>query len=283
MNLDNFIFSPSSYKEYQQCGLKFRYKRVDKIPPGDEISHHRWYGRLVHELIYAGLAERTGKKTYKLRETPDKEYALSLIEPIWSGKPIDKVSKLISKGLGDHPKDFFPGRIKDLQEGDIEAGWKRQAYIMVGNGIDMVEGVDIQQIETKMFWKYLGHNFIGYIDLIARNAQKRVEFYDYKTAWGKPGKSLQRDFQFYSYSLSLKQTLGLDYFPTGYWSHVKDGTLIPYEVTPEVEEMFKESDVFARLENDVFPANHSLLCKFCDYRELCYGKDVDWDEWKPYD
>jgi len=287
MNTKDYLFSASSYKEYQQCGLKFRYKRVDKIPSGDEISHHRWFGRIVHDLVYIGLAERNGSKDYTLRDKAQKRYATSLVAGIWDTRPKDETAKAVMEGAGDKPENFFPGTIQSLQgtPSAIEKGWEKQARTMVGNGITALSPIlnDIIEIEAKLLWKWHDRRFIGYVDIISKEDGK-IHFYDLKTAWNKPGKSLEKDFQFYSYSLALKEKYNLDYYPTGHWVHLKDGSVLDFDVTQEIIDYHdKDADqLFERLENDVFPASlGSPLCRFCDYRNLCYGEDFDWEGWKP--
>lgn len=269
-------FSASAIKEFQQCGLKFRYHRIDRLPTEEEASHHRWFGRLVHDLVYTGLAERVGDKNYTLLDKPRKRYATSLLTSIWDGKPKDETGEAIALLAGEKPKEFSPGKIKSLQgtQEEIERGWKKQARSMISNGIDAMFGKTIEEIEVSLEWEYLGENFIGYLDFVGEE-DGRICFYDLKTSWQKPSKI---DFQFFIYSYALKTLRGLDYYPSGYWVHLKDGTLRKFEVDEELVKQ-QEKDVgkvLSYISNGVFPSIYgSPLCKFCDFYKLCYGESSE--------
>lgn len=285
MNTYDYKFSPSSYKEYQQCGLRFRYRRIDRKPPESESSHHRWFGRIIHELSYLSVAEKEGNKDFIIREKPDRRYPVAVYKSIWKGEPLDELAEELIKQVGNVPYGtFFEGKIKSLKgtQEEITEGWRIQGEKMLRNGMRTLVGVKnkILELEQHIEWEYLGRKFHGYMDVLTEEDGKLV-FYDLKTPWIKPSpKALSKDFQFFSYSHSLKQKYSLDYYPEGRWVHLKDGDIRPFSVTDEIIDMHeKESErLFAQMENSVFPSIFgSPLCQYCDFRNLCYGEDYKWD------
>lgn len=275
-------FSASSYKEYQQCGLRFRYRKIDRIPtPEGETTHYRWTGRLFHEAAYTAIGERRDAKSYELYTGgPRLEYALRVVDAVWEGKPFDDVSRSIMEDIGEKPEIFSPGKIKALQPpNDVEQGWRTQIKKMLENTVPTLASIhsNIVELELVSEWDFLGRQFIGYLDIVA-NKDGKLSFYDLKTSWHKPGKKLQEDFQFFIYSHALKTTRGLDYYPDGHWIHAKDGSILPFVVTQEIIDKHTQEaeQVFSYIENGVFPSAYgSPLCAFCDYYSLCYGEETN--------
>lgn len=295
MNTKDFWFSASSVKDYQQCGLKFKFGRIDKIEERAEPhSHHRWFGTLVHALIYYSAATITATKNKRgyldkvyhfrdeIKSLPQKE-----LDILWYERPTDDDQVLLMR---DEVKEkpigkFLPAKIKSLREGlpqeDLEKGWYNEAKKMIKNGIAAIKGIfKIEEFEKKMFFRILGRNFIGYADVIGRDENGKIVFFDFKTTWDKPGAKLQDDFQFFAYALALKDIYKLDYWPKGYYVHLRSGDLIEYELTPEIfaRMMARLKNTFSDMEADVFLADYGgNLCQFCDFRLICYeSEDKIW-------
>jgi len=296
MNTSEFMFSASSLKEYMQCGLKFKYKRIDRLEPTAVASHHRWFGTLVHNMIYTGIAHYDGNKDLELREKPNEKGALKLLNDIWdydyenefetAHLKSDDISKIVTD-IGVKPSGrFMVGKIKSLgndnpsiTQKELEKGWKIEARKMVKNGISVAGNIyEIVELEKKLIWNFLDHRFIGYADVVGKNSEGKYEFYDFKTAWNKPGKYLANDFQFFAYSYALRQLYGLEYYPTGHYVHLRSGEVIPNVITEEITQnmVSKAKSAFSNMEADVFfDAYGSPLCRYCDFRHICYGEDED--------
>lgn len=288
MNTKKFVFSASSFKEYMQCGLKFKYSRIDRLEKTSVSSHHRWFGTLVHNLIYASLVESTGDiKETVLRAKIDEKYPMKIFEAVWKEKDSDDAMvKTIRADLGDKPVGrFMTGKIvslgsnnPDITQAQLEKGWKIEAKKMVKNGIEIVKNIhEIVELERKLYWMFEKRRFLGYADVLAKDESGRYEFYDFKTAWDKPGKRLEEDFQFFSYAHALKKFYGLDYYPVGYFVHLRSGEAIKYEVTPEIVAKMKKKAkaAFGNLEANIFFDDYGgPLCPYCDFRHICYGEDT---------
>lgn len=281
MNTSEYVFSPTSYKEFRQCGLKFRYRRVDRLPVEHEVSHYRWLGRLIHESIYTALANREDTKSYLLRPTPNRDVAMIAYEQAW--QPLrpgeEPAAPWVAEMFADKPVGrFFAGKTAPLKgsQHDREQGWRNLGRNMVANGISTMTSFlpHITELEHKLEWTYLDKSFTGYIDILLKMPDGRLGFLDLKTSWSKP-RSLAEDFQFFSYSYALKQIHNLDYYPVGTWVHLRDKSLIPAVVTPEAitKHAAEVGRAMELLELNVYTsAFGSPLCKFCDFREVCYGK-----------
>ena len=112
----------------------------------------------------------------------------------------------------------------------------------------------------------------GFLDVIGEDENGRVVYLDFKTVCDKPtpGK-LQEDPQFVLYSHALKETLELDYYPAGYFVHLRSGFLVPYEYEEVKAKKLEKSidDTFSNLKDNVFHHRPSALCGYCDFASIC--------------
>ena len=289
MNTKDFMFSASSVKTYQQCGLKFKFSKIDKLPGTETATHHRWFGTLLHSLIYTSVADLVpGRKSLVIRDDGvDYDTPLERLDRIWDGKPADPIDEMIMKETKEKPVGkFATGALKSLgQNMDepsqkyLEKGWKKEAKGMLKNGIKLVDSFHtISKLEQKLFWTMLGRRFIGFIDIQAKDEDGRIEFYDFKTSFKKPSQAaVDGDFQFFAYSLALKDKLNLDYFPVGYYVHLRSGSAIPFDLNkngqfPKMIGQLKST--MSNLEDNLFFDDYGgHLCAYCDYRHICYGEE----------
>lgn len=279
MDTNNFTFSASSVKDYIQCGLKFKYGRIDKATRSPAATHHKWMGDLVHNAIYASVARLSSFKSWAVMDSPMTTEDLdALFEELWSG-----TSGLIKTEVQAREKFRFVEKSSPLFNSistpeDAELVWKKIAKEMITYGVEMLKGLQIVELEKKLVFTILKKNFVGFLDVLAVDPTTgQYIFYDFKTSWDKePESKLAEDIQFFCYALALKDILKLDYWPTGYWVHLRTGKVVPYVLTPKTFSiaMAKMKKVFSNMENGVFfPAFGSPLCKYCDFRHLCYGSE----------
>lgn len=283
IDFETFVFSASSVKDYLQCGLKFKYSKIDRVERAEVFSHHRWFGLLVHSTIYSAISSSAKGKDLPLRDEIKTSFPSKVFESLWQEKDTEDESILsMRKSLGNKPVGkFVEGKVKSLSKGlnqtQLEKGWKAEAKKMVKNGILVVKDIPhIVELEKQLEWEMSGKHFIGYSDIISKDEEGKYTFYDFKTTWDKPGKKLADDFQFFAYSVALKDLYGLDYFPKGYYVHLRSGTCLEYEVTPEVYDRTtsKMNKAFEDIKDNLFLADlGGSLCKFCDFRLKCYGSE----------
>jgi CRISPR/Cas system-associated exonuclease Cas4 (RecB family) len=292
VNTKTFVFSASSFKEYLQCGLKFKFNRIDKREPTHVASHHRWFGTLVHSLVYTSVSVPGGGRDMPLRDKIDEAYPLTIFDELWyERESSNETVQEIRKSLGEKPVGrFMSGKIvslgkdnPDITQEELDAGWREEAIKMVTNGVAVLKSIpEIVELERKLRWMYHKHRFLGYADVISRDEEAKLGYYDFKTSWDKPGQKLKDDFQFFSYSLALKRLYNLDYYPSGNYVHLRSGDVIQYEVDPDITKKMDKmtKTAFNNLQSDIFfDAYGSPLCRYCDFRHICYGEDESvWKE-----
>lgn len=289
MNAKDFMFSASSFKDYLQCGLKFKFSKIDKAEKTETATHHRWFGSLIHSLIYHSVAEYDGSsKNLVLRKRARKKATLDLFEDLWEEKAKTNEGEVILKSLGEKPVGKFArGKIaslgstnENIEQAMLDEGWREEARKMLENGINIITSLDnIVELEKKVFYHIKGYRFIGFVDVLAKDSEGKYEFYDFKTSWDR-SYNLQEDFQFFGYSKALSEDkkLGVneEYFPKGYWVYLRKGESLPYTLTKNKfwDMINLTSKTMENIEADIFlPDYGGPLCKFCDYRHICYGSD----------
>jgi CRISPR-associated protein Cas4 len=289
MNTKSFMFSASSFKDYLQCGLKFKFSKIDKVEKTETATHHRWFGSLVHSLIYYGIADFDGSgKNLILRKEARKKEALKILDELWDEKTPNSDAEIIAKSIGDKPNGKFArGKLvslgsnnEDIEQSKLEEGWREEARKMIENGITVLESVHkIVELEKKIFYHVKGYKFMGFVDVLAQNENGDYEFYDFKTSWDK-AYDLNDDFQFFGYTKALSEDkeLGINesYFPKGYWVHLRKGEKLEYNLSKsKFWDMVNLTErAMKNMENDIFlPDYGGPLCKFCDFRHICYGSD----------
>lgn len=294
MDTKNFRFSVSSVKSYINCGKKFNFEKITKVPPAPESSHYRWLGKVVHTSMYQSIARFNSdsdeiKRWDIVTNTPSTEDALKFFNKAWEGAPSDDDEDVYMKSLypfeiGSKPYGrFWPNKNLailnlDKQEQDrLEFGWKAVASDMVRSGVELIKGIhEVVQIEKELNFKMLERDFKGYIDILGRDVDGKLEFYDGKTSWRKPQvKDLEKDLQFIAYSVALRKEYDLDYYPVGYYMHLRSGSLVPVKVTDEIVKKSEKmlGNVFSNLEDDIyFDDFGGSLCAYCDFKHLCYGE-----------
>lgn len=289
MDTKKFTFSASSFKDYLQCGLKFKYSKIDKLERAETATHHRWFGSLIHALIYHSVAEYDGSsKNLTLTNRLRKKETLDLFEDIWEENPKTNEGEVILKSVGEKPKGKFSrGKLASLGVNDeeidqkvLEEGWKDEARKMLENGIDIISDIhEIVELEKKTFYHVKGYKFMGFIDVLAKDKEGKYEFYDFKTSWDR-SYDLENDYQFFGYAKAISEDkkLGINesYFPTGYWAYLRKKELLPYVLTKNKfwDMIHLTKSTMENIEANVFPPDYGgPLCKFCDFRHVCYGSD----------
>lgn len=284
MDTSKFRFSASSVKTFRQCGTKFKFEKVDKLKGDVEVGHARWLGKVVHASVYQSVGRLdpdSGFKSWELvSQEPFEHAALTLFESLWVGGVDDRTKKIYELEVGsDRPVGRFmkKSKVSALNTDDqvaLEAAWKLEARQMVKNGVAALtqKAKKIVQLERGVEFTFLGKNFAGYLDIIGEDENGRVIFLDLKTVWDKPSPAkLQDDPQFVLYSHALKQTLDLDYYPDGYFIHMKSGASIPFVMTSEVLAKMEKNIAtsFSDMEDNVFHHRPSILCNYCDFQSIC--------------
>jgi RecB family exonuclease len=291
--MDTFsrVFSVSQLKTYQQCGLKYKFSKIDKLTPLPTSRHHLWLGSLVHNSIYAGLGtvEKENVKNIKLYKKPSVKKALKMFDILWESSETQKDPIILDiiKSIGERPTGkFLTGRVNSLKstnQSELEFAWKELAKSYVENGVKAVEKLlknnEIVEIERELHFEVLGRKFVGYIDILFKDKKtNELTFIDFKTSWDKPAEfDVNSDLQFLLYSHALISTLNLVEHPKGSLVHLKSGDLVNFTPTTKgFQNMFKTiKNIFSNMESNVFFDNYGHpFCKSCEFRNICYGNEA---------
>lgn len=283
MDTNNFRFSVSSVKTFRQCGTKFKFEKIDKEQPREEVGHARWLGKIVHASIYQSIAKLNIEEGFKSWEIvpgkPNEHAALTLFEALWVGGIDERTKEIYKLEVGsDIPTGRFRKKPKlaALNTDDqklLEAAWKMEARKMVKEGVKSLSSLrKILEIEKKIEFVFLGKNFLGYLDIVGEDEDGKVVFLDFKTVWDKPTPyKLQDDPQFVVYPDALKGSLNLDYYPTGYFVHLRSGSLVPLVMTDDIMNKMKKSlsETFSYMEDNIYHHRPGILCNYCDFQYMC--------------
>jgi putative RecB family exonuclease len=241
--------SPSSIATFRQCPLRWKYNKIDKIP--DPSGKEALMGNFVHDVL---------EKLYGLPpEDRSKEQAQSLARDMWDGQNWEKrVSPLI-------PDDDEYRLFRWKAWWCIENLWK----------IENPEEIEPDGLEFELNGEVSGVQLKGFIDRFTMDEGGGVVISDYKT--GKvPRKEYvdERFMQLRIYgtlvdALDIGHTSGLELL------YLKDG--VKFEAPFGDEDVINtgmyvrsaKDDIDKACATDDFPAQKSVLCGWCSYKNIC--------------
>lgn len=243
--------SPSSMSTYQQCPLRYKLEKIDKLDSGDTIDTLR--GNYVHDVLEAlfnlAASERTiDTAKVLLREQWDREW-------------------------GEKVTDFLQGDERALRTFRWESFWRVENYFQVETPSTVIpEGVEVHT-ETKIFGEIAGVLVLGYVDRWVMTDV--IDVTDYKT-----GKTPAKRFQAPKF---LQLLIYADYLATQYGMplgmltllFLKDAGRITKQVTEQDIAEMRETLVTVRssIESDFKAGRYlprtSVLCDWCNFKSQC--------------
>jgi putative RecB family exonuclease len=240
--------SPSSIGTFQQCPLKFKYNKIDKIVDGP--TEATVMGNFVHDVLedlYHQPAERRTLDT-----------ARALMRTQWDGKWHDEAL----------------GVVKDdrLNEFRWNAWWCVENYF----GMEDPTALEPAGLETKVEGFIGDQKVLGFIDRWSQDADGHVTISDYKT--GKvPRPQYQGDkfFQLLLYSILIEDMVEGATVTDVELLYVKGSKRLARKVTPEDVAATRETVVTVskgvreRCKTGMFEASPSRLCDWCSYKTFC--------------
>jgi putative RecB family exonuclease len=239
--------SASSISTYQQCPLRFRFSRIDKIP--EPPTQPQVLGTFVHEILE------------KLYELPAEERTIpnarSIAATAWADTYATKAD-----GVG-----VFGDKINDFR-------WR--AWWCVENLFDMEDPttLNLRGVETKFSDKINGVPLLGYIDRWSEE-DAGITVTDYKTGKvTKPQYDADKVFQLVLYALMLESSEDVSVHSSEIL-YVRFKERVRYEPTPKrrstvlsiVESTWE--GVQTGCESGVFAPTVNNLCNWCAYKSIC--------------
>ena len=238
--------SPSSISTFQQCPLKFRFYKLDRLPTESTEPQH--LGNFVHEIL---------EDLFRLpRHERTAATARRLARDLWDGNWASKFHALKDKG------------------DDKAFRWK--AWSCVENYLMMEDptSFDADGIEAKMDGTIDGVPLYGIIDRYTVENGKLVVS-DYKTG-KKPRKQYEweKKMQLAIYCLLLQEQTGLE-VERAELLYLKTGEFARYELDEELVDAVRVEvrrtwdEVTASCDSGVFETRTGPLCDWCDFQSVC--------------
>lgn len=247
------VYSHSKLSTYEQCPFKYKLRYLDKIKPVIEQTIEAHLGSSVHstlEWIYNSL-----------KQNPEKIFDLDEIivfySNVWREKYNPKIL-IVRRELTD--KDYFEKGVRFLvdyflkhspfKDGTIEC--EKRIFI------ELDENTKIQ----------------GFIDRLVHNIETgKYEIHDYKTANMLPTQEEKdKDRQLALYSIAIKEIYGNDKEVVLVWHYLAHNHKIISTRTNEQLENLKEEtkELIKEIESaKEFPFNKTILCEWCEYKDIC--------------
>ena len=240
--------SPSSMGTYNQCPLKFRFSKIDKIP--DEPSEATLLGNFVHDIC---------EEFYMCDpEERVKELVKPLAAEIWNA--------------GNWEERIYPYVVGDkkVREFKWRAIWCVENLWEVENPTE----VEPEGLEFELNGELAGVNLLGYIDRFSLLNDKIV-ISDYKT--GKVPNPRYGDDKFLQLKIygALAKELEVGETEKLELLYLKDGVKLEHNFTKSDFDETVEYVVSTKRAIDVscetheFETNKTALCNWCAYKPQC--------------
>ena len=246
------LYSHSKLSTFEQCKLKYKFKYIDKIP---EVKKYieAFLGKIVHltfEWLYSEV--KNGKLP-----------TLDEVIIYYSGKWHERISPdfiIVKNHLTD--KDYFEMGIKFI------IGYYMKHQPFDDNSLALEKRIHLK------LGKENEHNVVGFIDRLVHNLKKdRYEIHDYKTSNYFPEQEkMDNDRQLALYSIGIKNEFGRDKKVKLIWHYLAHNQEIHSERTDEQLEQLKidSCTLIKAIElTSEFPPNKSVLCDWCEYKDIC--------------
>jgi putative RecB family exonuclease len=255
------IYSHSRLSTFEQCPLKYKLRYIDKIIPTIEKTIEAHLGSVVHstlEWIYNSVTQD--------KKTPNVDEIITYYSVKWQDEFSDEIL-VVKKEM--NARDYFEKGVEFLlnyynkyspfKDGTIECEKK----II----IELDENTKIQ----------------GFIDRLVHNIETgEYEIHDYKTANSLPTQEkMDQDRQLALYSIAIKEMYGQDKGVCLVWHYLAHNQKICSRRTNEQLEQLKNEilNLVDEIEHTKeFPGKKSILCDWCEYKEIC----PMWNKNSPY-
>jgi DNA helicase-2/ATP-dependent DNA helicase PcrA len=244
-------FSYSQLTAFAKCPLQYKYSFILKIPIHGKGTFS--FGKTMHSTLQKFFESNVGAKNVGAQNfEPTQSTLLELYQESWIDEwYTDEAEKIKYKNKGEQIlKEFF-----EIHKNN----WPEVEYLEKGFSLKI--------------GKYI---IKGVIDRIDKSAEG-VEIVDYKTGEVKDGEKLGPDdkAQLLLYQIAVEEVFGLKptkltfYYlnknlPVSFLGSDKDKEKLKLKILDQIEAI-KKSD---------FKATPSLLCKYCDYFDICDFRQV---------
>lgn len=240
--------SPSSIGTWQQCPLRFRYSRLDKIP--EPSTQAQILGSFVHEVLEFLYMEPAEERT----QTTARRLSAKLWNEKWE-KEVDELNLTDS----------------ELHKFRWQSWWCIEALWAMEDPTK----VELAGIEQKLEMKVGDAKLLGILDRFNRDDDGGVVISDYKTG-KKPAERFEGEkrFQLTVYT-DLVQTAFGEPVTSAELLYLKEG--IRWVIHPSPDDILKMREVVMNVWTEIqascgsgsFEARPTKLCNWCSYKTVC--------------
>ncbi len=252
------IFSHSRLSTFEQCPLKYKFRYIDKIPPRIFSIESHLGGSVHSSLEWLYIQVKNGK-------IPSVEELIEHYSKEWNKKKNPDLA-IADNSLTE--KDYFNKGVKFL----IDYYLKNKPFN--DNTIEVEKKVTIALDEEGKY------KIQGFIDRLSYNKETdEYEIHDYKTSNSLPYREkIDNDRQLALYAIAVKNLYGRDKNVCLVWHYLAYNRKICSRRTDEQLEQLKKDtiELIKRIKSTTdFPAKKSVLCKWCEYRDICQDFNSD--------
>lgn len=247
-------YSHSKLSTFEQCPYKYKLKYIERIIPEIEKSIEAHLGTCVHhalEWIYNEVLNGN---------IPTLDDAIVVYSEKWND---DEVEDFLIVKKEFTSKDYFEKGLK------LVIDYYSKNYPFEDGTVELEKEVKIDLGDSTI---------IGYIDRLSLG-EDEIQIHDYKTANSLPSREkIETDRQLALYSIAIKEKYGEDKKVKLVWHYLAHNVEITSSRTNEqLEELKKEIlDLICKIESaKEFPKCESVLCKWCEYKDICCGEVKD--------
>lgn len=255
--------SPSSINTFKQCPRKYFYRYIKRLPTQPSI--HLVRGTVAHSALEHFFDEPLTDDDWA---TQLQLRVLNLLERFWQ-ESADEFAQLdeTPQELGMYKKETKQMLLRWV------LAFSNRLRERIRSGEDPKEAFSVLTPESEA--KYVDEQLqvLGYIDAIER-IDGSVRLVDYKTS-KKPEITPAYRLQLGIYALmylrkhqSVPDAVGIEFLRHGgEYMSVNDELLLDAQFEIEQIHHATKTDDIAH-----YPKNPSPLCNWCDYYEICFGK-----------
>jgi len=238
--------SASSITTYQQCPLRFRFSRIDRIP--EPTSEAMILGTFVHEILEGFYALDPEDRTVA--------EARRIARELWENKFAEETSTVRIKSVND---------------------FRWQAWWCVENvfGMEDPPSVKIRGIEDKFSASINDVPLLGFIDRWTEEEDGSLTVTDYKSGKvSKPQYEADKVFQIILYVEMLERLNDLE-ISNAEIMYVKFKERKRYDPTPKRRKVVLKlidqtwDGVTSGCESGHFATQTGPLCNWCAYKNIC--------------
>lgn len=241
--------SPSSISTFQQCPLRYRWSRIDKLP--EPATEAQALGSMTHEILEELMLLPHAERTMTT--------ARSILLRLWSEKWCAEAEAL---RLGDYDRHLF----------------RWQVWRCVENyfALEDPATVTLSGVETRLEATIHDVPVLGILDRWSENPDGSATISDYKT--GKVSKKpydADKRLQLMVY-VDLHEAINGSSVHSAELIYLKGkGTRVAYDPTPEERGRARETlvstwaGVQEACDTGLFEARKTRLCDWCAYKGSC--------------